>query len=142
MLKTKLTAEDVKAEVHRFWNSFQAKATASLSDMYAPEATVFSSVSNRVEPGRLAAARRHREYFHAKSTIRASVSNIDVVMLGENAAVASYNFMFHATKVAGGVSGGHDEDIKQGRASHVFMSDMDGKLRIVHEHFSTVDKPA
>jgi len=138
MLRKKITAEEIKAEVHRFWNNFQGKAADSLTEMYSPEATVFSSVSSRVEPGHLAAARRRREYFHAKGALRATVSNIDVIMLSDIAAVASYNFTFNATMVMVGMGQTKEEDIKRGRATHVFSLDHDGKLKIMHEHFSTV----
>lgn len=136
----KLTTEQVKAEVQRFWNVFVDKASDQLTEFYAPESSVFSSVTTRPEPGRLAAARRHREYFHAKSSLRASVGNIDVILLGETAAVATYTFQFHASKVASGLSQAAEEDIRNGRATHVFAYDPDGKLRIMHEHFSAIEK--
>lgn len=138
MLRTKLTADEIKAEVHRFWNNFQSKSADLLTEMYSPEATVFSSVSSRVEPGHLAAARRRREYFHPKGALRAIVSNIDVIMLSDQAAIASYNFTFNASMVAIGMGQTKEEDIKRGRATHVFSLDHDGKLKIMHEHFSAV----
>jgi len=64
---------------------------------------------------------------------------IEVVMLGDESAVASYTFQFHATKVANLLGKGKEEDIQQGRATQVFTRDVEGKLRIVHEHLSTVD---
>jgi ketosteroid isomerase-like protein len=135
-----MTVEQVKAEVHRFWNVFMEKAADAHAAFYAPVSSVFSSVTARPEPGRLAAARRQREYFHVASTIRVTIGNIDVVLLGETAAVASYTFEFHATKVAGSFSQTAEEEIKNGRATHVFELDTDGKPRIVHEHLSSVDK--
>ena len=138
MLKTRINADEIKAEVHRYWNNFQSKAADLLSEMYSPEATVFSSVSSRVEPGHLATARRRREYFHPKGAIRATVSNIDVIMLNDTAAVASYNFTFNASMVVAGLGQTKEEDIRRGRATHVFHLDHDGKLKIVHEHFSVV----
>jgi ketosteroid isomerase-like protein len=131
----KLTPEVVRGEVQRFWNVFVDKNAGQLMEFYGPESSVFSSVTSRQEPGRLAAARRQREYFQKTSVLRAMPGMIDVVMLGELAAVASYNFTFHAT-----VSGATEEDIKNGRATQVFQYDSDGKLRIVHEHLSSVDK--
>jgi len=138
MVRTKISADEVKAEVHRFWNSFQSKSSEALAEMYSPEATVFSSVSSRVEPGHLSVARRRREYFHAKNAIRASVSNLDVILLNDVAAIASYNFMFHSTQVASGIGTMKEEDIRRGRGTHVFIIDHDGKLKIVHEHFSVI----
>jgi ketosteroid isomerase-like protein len=138
----KLTAEQVKGEVLRFWNAFTDKAANQLMEFYASESTVFSSVSNRSEPGRLAAARRQREYFHAKSSLRATVGTIDVILLGDTAAVASYTFQFHASKVASTLGHASEEDIRNGRATHVFALDPDGKVRIMHEHFSAIEKVA
>jgi ketosteroid isomerase-like protein len=137
----KLTAEQVKAEVQRFWNVFMSKDAEALMGFYTAESTVFSSVTARPEPGRLAAARRQREYFHKASTIRVTVGMIDVVLLGDSAAVASYTFQFHATKVASSFSGAAtEEEIKNGRATHVFQRDGEGKVLIVHEHLSAVEK--
>jgi ketosteroid isomerase-like protein len=93
-----------------------------------------------VEPGRLAAARRQREYFHAKSTVRSTTGNVEVILVSDTAAVANYNFTFHATRVASGAAGAAEEDIKQGRATQVFRLEPDGKVLIVHEHLSSVDK--
>ena len=135
----KVSAEQVRAEVHRYWSVFANKDSEQLADYYAAEASVFSSVSSRPEPGRLAAARRQREYFHAKAALRASVGMIDVVLLSDNAAVASYTFQFHAIRNTGTASQS-EENITNGRASQVFIIDLDGKLRIVHEHLSALDK--
>jgi ketosteroid isomerase-like protein len=136
----KISAEQIKAEVQRFWSTFTSKNAEQLMEFYSPEASVFSSVTARPEPGRLAAARRQREYFHGRSSLRASVGMIDVILLGDVAAVASYTFQFHASKVASGLSEQADEEIKAGRATQVFALDPEGKLRIVHEHLSSVDK--
>jgi ketosteroid isomerase-like protein len=136
----KLTVEQVKGEVQRFWNAFVDKNAEQIMEFYGPESSVFSSVTSRSEPGRLAAARRQREYFHKASVLRATPNTIDVVMIGEHAAVASYNFQFHASKVASSFTQATEEDILHGRATQVFAYDIEGKLRIVHEHLSSVEK--
>jgi ketosteroid isomerase-like protein len=110
-------------------------------DFYSAESTVFSSLSARPEPGRLAAARRQREYFHKSANVRATPANIDVVMLGERAGVAGYTFRFHATRVEGADKHSAQEDITHGRATQVFILDHDGTIRIVHEHLSSIDRP-
>jgi ketosteroid isomerase-like protein len=139
-MTNKLTAEQIRGEVLRFWNVFMEKNADALMNFYAPDSSVFSSISSRVEPGRLAAARRQREYFHAKSTVRSTTGNVEVILVSDTAAVANYNFTFHATKVAAGAGGSAEEDIKQGRATQVFRLEPDGKVLIVHEHLSSVDK--
>jgi ketosteroid isomerase-like protein len=137
---SKISADQVKGEVQRFWNTFMDKNAESLMEFYSAESSVFSSVSPRAEPGRLAAARRQREYFQKTSVVRASTGPIEVVMIGDSGAVASYNFQFHANRVASFGGRSAEEDIKQGRATQVFKLDTDNKLRIVHEHLSSMDK--
>jgi ketosteroid isomerase-like protein len=137
MTTSTLTPEIVRAEVARFWNAFTTKSSESLEEFYAHESSVFGSTANRAEPGRLAATRRKREYFHAQSTLRSQTGFVDVVMLGDQAAVACYTFQFHATKVASAaLSKPSEEHITNGRATQVFGLDSDGAIRIFHEHFS------
>ncbi len=132
-----ISADQIKGEVQRYWSTFTLKDAAQLTDFYSPEATVFGSVTPRSEPGRLAAARREREYFRARTALRAQPGVIDVVILGDSAAVASYTFQFHAQR-ADAAGENIEEDIRNGRATQVFAHDPDGNLRIVHEHFSVV----
>lgn len=138
-MPAKLTADEVQAEVRRFWSIFAGKSPEGLKGFYAGESSVFGSSSTRPEPGSLAAARRQREYFTPQTTLKVQLGTIDVVMLGADSAVASYTFQLHATKVASLLGKGQDEDIRQGRATQVFLRDVEGKLRIVHEHLSSVD---
>ena len=132
----KITPELIKAEVERFWKVFASKSAQALADFYAHEASVFGSGTNRSEPGRLAATRREREYCNSQSIVKASVGYVDVLLIGDNVAVASYNFEFHASKIATGLNKAGTEDITNGRATQVFSYDAEGKLRIMHEHFS------
>ncbi len=135
----KLTAERVRSEVQRYWNLFSSKSADQLTELYLPEATVFGSDSTRSEPGRLAAARRRREYFQPLTTVTTKLGTIEVHLLGPEYAVASYTFEFHASKVAS-ATGRTDENIRNGRATQVFQLDPEAGLRIVHEHFSAVDR--
>jgi len=138
-VSSKINAEQVKAAVRRFWDVFTSKSAEALAEFYAHESSVFGSESTRSEPGRLAAARRNREYFHLHSILKAAPGEVEVVLLGESAAVASYTFKFHATKVAGILDKSAEEDIQHGRATQVFAMDPGGVLRIVHEHLSVPD---
>lgn len=131
-----LTPEAVREEVNRFWTAFTTKSLEVLEDYYAHESSVFGSLGSRPEPGRLAAKRREREYFQKDSVLRSQIGIVDVVMLGDTAAVATYSFQFHATKLAGAVSR-TEEHISNGRATQVFAIDpQDKKIRIYNEHFS------
>lgn len=137
----KLTVDQVRAEVVRFWNVFMSKDPEGLAEFYAHESSVFGSAATRSEPGRLAATRRQREYFGAHSTVKATTGPIEVLLLGDgSAAIADYTFQFHASKVMTALGTTTEENIKHGRATQVFAYDTDGKLRIMHEHLSTVDK--
>jgi ketosteroid isomerase-like protein len=131
-----ITPDEVRAEVNRFWTVFTSKAPDLLEEFYAPDATVFGSSALRAEPGRLAVTRRRREYFDKSTVVRFQAGVIDVQLIGENSAVASYSFRFDADKVSGGMGKTSDEHLEHGRATQVFISDSDGKLRIVHEHLS------
>jgi ketosteroid isomerase-like protein len=135
-LTSKITADQVRGAVRRFWDVFTTKSAEALAEFYAHESSVFGSQSTRSEPGRLAAARRNREYFHSHSVLKASTGEIEVILLGESAAVASYTFKFHATKVASILDKAAEENIQHGRATQVFAVDPGGVLRIVHEHLS------
>lgn len=138
-MPVRLTTDEVQAEVRRFWSIFAGKSPEGLKGFYAGESSVFGTSSTRAEPGSLAAARRQREYFTPQTTMKVQLGTIEVVMLSESSAVASYTFQFHATKVANLLGKGQDEDIRQGRATQVFIRDVEGKLRILHEHLSSVD---
>lgn len=135
-VKSRITSEQVGAAVQHFWLAFTSKSSQQLADFYAHESSVFGSESTRTEPGRLAAARRHREYFHTQSVLKAETSQLEVIVLDDHTAVATYVFKFHATKVASLLGNRTTEEIEGGRATQVFRLEPSGALRIVHEHLS------
>ena len=136
----KLTAEIITIEVQRFWKAFQDKNGEALTELYSPEAMVFSSSNSRPEPGRLASARRQREYFQPQTTVKVTIGHIDVFLVGDNAAVCGYNFDFDASHVATGLGSNGEEHLHQGRVTQVLCYDNDEHLRIVHEHISLAHK--
>jgi ketosteroid isomerase-like protein len=136
LISTPLTTETIRAEVARFWNAFTSKSSEVLEEFYAHESSCFGSASSRSEPGRLSATRRKREYFGAQASLRSQLGDVEIHLLGDNAALASYTFQFHATKVSSAAGRVVEEHIHTGRATQVFSRDQDGVLRIVHEHFS------
>ena len=131
----RLSVEQVKSEIGRYWKAFMDKDAATLSDFYAHESVGFGSTSRRSEPGRMAAIRREREHFQNTGKIQASIDGVEVVLLGDSAAVATYMFRFHASR-SDVLGKRFEEDIQDGRATQVFALDTDGQLRIFHEHFS------
>ncbi|MDR3764336.1 MAG: nuclear transport factor 2 family protein [Acidobacteriota bacterium] len=134
MIATTLTPDLVQAEIRRFWAAFLDKRMEELAEFYAPDSSVFSTNSHRAEPGRLAAARRVREYFAPHILLRHSMGLIDVQMLGDAAAVATYSFDFHAERRV--QSGMPDEHLIGGRCTQVFGIDAEGTIKIFHEHVS------
>jgi len=135
----KVSADEVRSEITRFWNVFTAKASELLEEFYAPDATVFASLGNRAEPGRLTVARRRREYFNKQTSVRIQLGPIDVQMLDDFGAVASYTFKFHGLGIVAGSNRDAEETIDNGRATQVFILDPEGRLRILHEHLSSAD---
>ncbi len=131
----RLSIEQVKAEIGRYWKAFMDKDAATLSDFYAHESVGFGSASRRSEPGRMAAIRREREYFQNTGKIHATIDGVEVVLLGDSAAVAAYTFRFHASR-SDALGKTSEEHIEDGRATQVFALDADGRLRVFHEHFS------
>jgi len=132
----KVTNEEIRKAVEFFWSTFLAKSEEQLHSYYAAGSTVFQIAMGRSEPGRLGAMRRSREYFSANTRMELKLGPIDVVLIGNDAAVASYTFSFQASgrDVGGGKRA--EEKLDLIRATHVFQRDAQGKMHILHEHFS------
>jgi len=129
-----LSAEEIRAEVHRFWNAFSGKSRTAMESFYSSTAMVFAAGARRIEPSRLTVARRLREYFGPLTTVRTEIGEIDIHIAGE-IGVAAYTFRFHATKIMGEAR--TEEDMQCGRATQVFQRDRSGVIKIVHEHLSS-----
>jgi ketosteroid isomerase-like protein len=133
----RFVAEEIRSEVVRFWNVFSSKSPELLEGFYASDATVFASMGIRAEPGRLAVARRKREYFNRQTSVKVQIGFVDVQIIGDMAAVATYTFKFHGLGIVSGATKDAEETIDNGRATQVFVLDNDGHLRILHEHLSS-----
>ena len=131
----KISPDQVRSEVHRFWNSFSRKSKEEFEEMYLPAATVFASTVPRTELARLTVTRRERQFFGPKSSVQVELGPIDVQVLG-NIAVASYTYNFHGIEVKSDGSS-VEHDIPVGRATHIFQLDDKGRLRVLHEHVSS-----
>lgn len=132
----KVTNEEIRKAVELFWSTFLAKSEELLNSYYAPGSTVFQIAMGRAEPGRLGAMRRSREYFSLDTRMDLKLGPIDVVLIGSEAGIASYTFSFQASgrDVGGGKRA--EEKLDLVRATHVFQRDAQGKMHILHEHFS------
>ena len=130
-----VTAEDVHQSVRRYWDAFRAKSEQRLRELYGRSSTTFEVGGLRTEPGKLGAARRAREYFHREAQFDVQLGAVEVALLGETTAVASYTFKFQARQRRAAPGKMQDESFDVVRATQVFGVE-DGDLRIMHEHFS------
>jgi hypothetical protein len=129
---------EVAALVQKFWDFFIQKSKKQFDEMYSPTAVVFAADARRSEPARLMLVRRARELFGPASAVGAKLGSIDVQILRDDLAVASYAFRFTVTR---SLPNGKRVrvDVPFGRATQVFQLDADGILRIIHEHMSSAE---
>jgi len=136
----KITADQVQAFVHQYWNVLMDKTPGEMEKLYTYDSTIFNAFAQRTESGRVSAARKEREYFENQTTFRAEVTSpIEVTLLAENVAMATYTFRWQATGMREGVEEKRfNKAIRNGRATEVLVLDFEGKLRIAHQHHSDV----
>jgi ketosteroid isomerase-like protein len=135
---TNISADEIRAEVKKFWDFFSRKSKSGFEQMYLPSATVFAADARRMEPARLMLVRRERELFGPASFVAAKLGSIDVQHLGADLAIASYPFHFSITRTLPTGKRYHVE-VPSGRATQVFQRDEKGVLRIIHEHMSSAE---
>jgi ketosteroid isomerase-like protein len=136
----KLSPDDVRAEIQRFWDVLSGKSSARLEEMYSTSALVFTGKARRSESGKLTAVRRARQLPSASSS-RVEIGAIEVQISGADAAIAAYTYSFHTVRTR--PDGTKLQiDTPFGRATQVFQRAEDGVLRIVHEHLSAGAPPA
>lgn len=135
----KLSPDDVRAQIQKFWDILSSKSPAKLEEMYSTSALVFTGKARRSESGKLAAVRRARQ-LPAASSSRAELGTIEVQISGD-AAIATYTYSFRTVRAK--PDGTKIQvDTPFGRATQVFQRAEDGVLRIVHEHLSAAAPPA
>jgi ketosteroid isomerase-like protein len=137
----KISSEDVRKDVQRFWAILSGNLADKLEEMYSPSAIVFTGKAKRSESAKLIAVRRSRQLpGHALSS-RAEVGSIDVQIVGPDVAIAAYTYSFSTQKI---LADGSKVQINApfGRATQIFQRGEDGALRIVHEHLSAAAPPA
>ena len=137
----KISAEQVRERVQRFWNVFSGKGKTEFESMYLPSATVFAVDGRRSEVARLMIVRRARELMSQSSSVTARIGAIEVQLLAPDVAVTSYPL--HFSNVRNMPNGRrYRSEIPYLRATHVFVRDPDGQLRIIHEHLSSAEPVA
>jgi ketosteroid isomerase-like protein len=135
---TPVTREEVELAVRKYWSVTAAKDAARQQDSYTENAFIFSTASKRLEAARLLSMRRQREYLASSTKLRVEVGNIEVALLGPDAAVSAYTLQFHAEEMptVGTVAKKPEEHLQNARMTQVFQRHHDGTLKIVHEHIS------
>ena len=135
----RISPEEVRAQVHKFWGILCRKSPERLEQLYAADGIVFTGRAKRTEPAALAAARRMRQLSSPSSELHAEVDEIEVQIV-ENVAIASYTYQFHEVRKSS-EGGRQEKKTRFGRATQVFRHDPRAGLQIVHEHLSAGEAP-
>ena len=134
-----VTTAEVEDAVRRYWIVAASKLTAELQSFYLDTASIFATMSKRLEPARLVTARRNREYMGTASRMSYELGAINVDLLTRDSAVAAYSARWRADEIAKpSAEGGKTsrENFTHLRVTHVFQRQYDGSLKIIHEHLS------
>jgi ketosteroid isomerase-like protein len=133
-----LTTPDVEAAVQQYWSVYAGKDSEKQQAFYTGDAMVFTSSCKRIQRACLVSLQRQREYLAKSTKLRIRVADIQVMPLGDNAAVAFYTLQFHAEQipVTGNLARRPEEHLSNARVTHIFQRNGDGELKIVHEHIS------
>jgi hypothetical protein len=139
---TKITVEQVQAAVRRYFASMADKKPGELVKMYAYEATTFNPFSQRPELGQVAAARLEREYFKPLARFHTEfTSPIEVQFLADNVAVAVHTYRSYAKNLEDPIRGKrYNRSVLDGRGTHIFILDAEGKLILAHQHLSDISR--
>lgn len=130
----RISPDQVRAHVEKFWHILSGRSREPFEEMYAPEATVISGKAKKSERPQLSITRRKREIAEQPREASVELGPIDVEVLGDDVAIASYTYTFlRIRKRDGGEVRRHT---RYGRATHVFQRSARGTLLIVHEHLS------
>lgn len=135
-----ISPEEVRTAVRRYWTIFGDKAKDKFEETYFPEAIVFSSTAPRTEPGRLMLMRRTRKFFDLPTSFKINLGAIEVQIVGDHTAIATYVYMSQVTQTNRDGSRTR-RTTPFARATQIFQRDGDGTLRIMHEHLSSAVPP-
>lgn len=85
----KISPEDVRKEVHRFWDILSGKRPEKLDEMYSPAAIAFTGKAKRSESAKLIAVRRSRQLPGHSSASKAEVGAIEIQIVAADVAIAA-----------------------------------------------------
>jgi ketosteroid isomerase-like protein len=133
-----VTKQEVESAVRQYWSVSAAKDAERQRNSYCDDAFIFTSSSKRLEVARLVSMRRGREYLASSTKLKVEIGNMEVALLGPDAAVSAYTLQFHAEQLPteGTVAKSPEEHLSNARVTQVFLRSAEGVLRIVHEHIS------
>jgi ketosteroid isomerase-like protein len=136
----KITEEMVQAAVRQYFQAMAGKKPGELVKMYSYNAISFSPYSQRGELGQVAAARREREYFKPFTNYHAEITSpIEVHFLSDDVAVAVHTFRSLAKSLEDSIRGKrYNRSVLNGRGTHIFVLDSEGKLTLAHQHVSDI----
>ncbi len=140
MATAQISVSQVEDAAHRYWRILSEKLAGEMGNFYSYDAVVFNPFSARLEPGRVSAARKEREYFTPQTKFHAEIlGSVNVQLLSDTIAVASYQFRWRASNMEQKILGKkYDKAVRDGRATQVFTLSPEGKLLIVSEHLSDI----
>lgn len=140
MTTAQISVSQVENAAHRYWRILSEKLAFEMGNFYSYDAVVFNPFSVRLEPGRVSAARKEREYFTPQTKFHAEILGpVNVQLLSDTIAVANYQFRWRASNMEQKVLGKKfDKAVRDGRATQVFTLNPEGKLLIVSEHLSDI----
>jgi ketosteroid isomerase-like protein len=135
----RISEDQVRAQVRKFWNILSGKSSDALDRLYAPDAIVFTGKARRAEPAPLAVARRMRQLssMATDSTVELGVMDVQIV---SDVAVVSYTYQFNSA-MTGSDGKRMQKKTSYGRATQIFTAGENDALQIVHEHLSAGETP-
>ena len=135
-----ITADEVSAEVQRFWDVCCSKSKTEYERFYLPDATVFApDTVGSADSARLMLPLKVRELFAPTSSASAKLGPIEVQILEPGLAVACYGL--HHEVVRTRLNGKCVRiEMPWALMSQVFQRDDQGRLRIIHEHLSAATR--
>jgi ketosteroid isomerase-like protein len=135
-----ISAEEVSAEVRRFWDVCCSKSKIEYERFYLPDATVFApDTVGSADSARLMLPLKIRELFAPTSSASAKLGPVEVQILEPGLAVACYGL--HHEGVRTRLTGKRIRfELPWALMTQVFQRDDQGKLRIIHEHLSAATR--